>query len=1123
MSCPRCQRPNEAGAKFCEECAAPLARACASCGRSLSPTAKFCPECAHPVASTGATSTAPRYASPDAYTPKHLAEKILTSRTALEGERKQVTVLFADLKGSMELLAHRDPEDARAILDPVLERMMEAVHRYEGTVNQVMGDGIMALFGAPVAHEDHAVRACYAALEMQAAIRRYAEEVRRTHGFGALASRVGINSGEVVVRTISSGLRMDYSAIGQTTHLAARMEQLARPDTTLLTPATLRLAEHVVLVESLGPLPVKGLDAPLEVFQLLGAGAMRSRLQVTAARGLSRFVGRDAELEQLRQAADRARSGRGQVVAVVGEPGLGKSRLVWDLTHSLRAKGWTTLEASAVSYGKATPYLPIIGLLKAHFQIEDRDDHRAVREKVLDGLLSAGGALEGSLPALLALLDVPVEDAAWRDLDPPQRRQHILGALKRLLLRESQRSPLLVVFEDLHWIDTETQALLDGLVESLPTARLLLLVNYRPEYEHRWGGKSYYTQLRLDPLAPASAGELLQALLGPDPSLEPLAPLLIARTEGNPFFLEESVRDLVETGVLSGERGAHRLVAPLPGVQVPATVQAVLASRLDRLAPQEKRVLQEAGVIGKDVPLSLLRAVTELSESTLPSSLASLQAGEFLYETSVFPDIGYTFKHALTHEVAYGSVLSERRRALHARVVQAIERHHADRLAEHAEQLAHHAFRGGEWSKAASYFRQAGAKANLRSAHREAAASFEQAVAALAHCPESRETLEQAVDVRLELRNALYPLGEVDRIFEVLGEAERMAITLGDKRRHGWVVTYLGTHYFGAAQLERAAEVGQRALELAAATDDLALEVQASSRLGWVHYVLGAYPRAVELLDRSIAPLVGTRSTQRLGMPTLPSVMSRTYLSWSLSELGRFAEAATRATEALRIAESVGEAFSRVTACTALGSQRRSQGHLAEAIPLLERARTLCREANIVVWLSITASELGHAYSMSGRSEEGMALLELSVDGAPDPRNAQRCCWLGESYLRAGRASDASRTAERALALARSGGMRGDEAWSLRLLGEIAERAGPLEAEVAEGHYRQALALAEALSMRPLMAHCHAGMARLHRRTSEHGRAQEHSRLAAAMYREMEMIPSGPDSVSESATIRTAE
>jgi class 3 adenylate cyclase len=419
MTCPRCQHENPGDAVFCQECGTRLEAACPSCGTPNELRAKFCKKCGQRLSGPQAAEAVPgpRFGPPESYTPKHLAEKILTSKSALEGERKLVTVLFADLKGSMELLADRDPEEARKLLDPVLERMIEAVHHYEGTVNQVMGDGIMALFGAPLAHEDHAVRACYAALRMQESVKRYAEEVHRTAGV-PLHIRVGVNSGQVVVRSIGSDLHMDYTAVGQTTHLAARLEQMAMPGSILIAPETLRLAEGFVVVKPLGERPVKGLDAPIEVFEVVGAGTVRSRLQAAAARGLTRFVGRDAELEQLRQALERAGTGHGQVVAVVGDPGVGKSRLFWEFTHSHRTQGWLIVESSSVSYGKATAFLPLIQLLRTYFQIEARDDARKIREKVTGKLFSLDRALEPSLPALLWLLDVPVDDPQWQRLDP---------------------------------------------------------------------------------------------------------------------------------------------------------------------------------------------------------------------------------------------------------------------------------------------------------------------------------------------------------------------------------------------------------------------------------------------------------------------------------------------------------------------------------------------------------------------------------------------------------------------------------------------------------------------------------------------------------------------------------
>jgi class 3 adenylate cyclase len=785
VQCPRCQAENRDGARFCRECGTTFGAVCSGCGARVEAGSKFCDSCGAPLAATPAQPTAPRrFASPESYTPKHLADKILTSKVALEGERKQVTVLFADLKGSMELLADRDPEEARKLLDPVLERMMEAVHRYEGTVNQVMGDGIMALFGAPVAHEDHAVRACYAALRMQDAVDRHAESLPRGGG-RPLAIRLGLNSGEVVVRSIGSDLRMDYTAVGATTHLSARMEQLATPGSILMTAATYALAEGYVQVHARGPTTVKGLAEPVSVYELTGASGLRTRFQTSLSRGLSRFVGRDAALAELRSALVRAAGGHGQVVAMLGEPGVGKSRLLYEFVHGTGTRDWLILEGRAFSYAQATPYLPLIDVLKAYFQIEDRDDATKIGDKVA-GKLVLDEAAETLLSPILALLDAPVGDASWVALDPRERRQRTLDACRHLFMRESRIQPVLVILEDLHWVDSETQALLDALVETLAGARILLIVNYRPEYRHGWGSKTYYRQVQLAPLPREHAEVLLTLLIGSDPSLAPLTALLIEQTEGNPLFLEECVRSLVESNTVVGERGAYRLAADASRLRVPATVHAILAARIDRLAPEDKALLQAAAVIGKKVPWTSLLAIAGLGEAELRAGPARLQSAEFIVEGQLFPDLEYAFRHALTHDVAYASLLQERRCTLHGQVVAAMERLYGHRLTEHAEALGHHAILGQRWKEAVAYLRLAADKARRRSAHRQAITYLEQALAALPHLPESRARDEQAVDVRIDLRQSFYLLGDTARNTVVVAEARntwpRRSATRGGSR-----------------------------------------------------------------------------------------------------------------------------------------------------------------------------------------------------------------------------------------------------------------------------------------------------------------------------------------------------
>ncbi len=1111
MRCPRCRHETPPDAEFCPDCGARLTIACAACGTENAPEHRFCKRCGQPLVPASRQGPAAiSYVSPRTYTPKHLAEKIISYKSALEGERKQVTVLFADLRGSMELLSERDPEEARTLLDPILEIMMEAVHRFEGTVNQVLGDGIMALFGAPLAHEDHAVRACYAALAMQSAVRSYAEEVRHTRGV-EVQIREGLNSGEVVVRAIGNDLHMDYTAVGQTTHLAARMEQLAPAGTIRLTAETLRLAEGFVQVKPLGPVPVKGLPAPVEVFELIGTGPSRRRLQAATTRGLSRFVGRQNELEALQDALDSARAGRGQVVALVGEPGVGKSRLFWECAHSHRTHGWLILESGCASYGKGTPYLPLIDLLKSYFHIDGRDDGRKIREKVIGKLVTLDEALKPALPPFLALLEVPVEDPEWEGQDPLQRRRRTLDACKRLLLRESQIQPVLLIFEDLHWIDSETQAFLDSLVESLPTARLLLLVNYRPEYEHGWGNKTYYTQIRIDPLPAESAEELLHVLLGDDASLKPLKRLLIDQTEGNPFFLEESVRTLVETQVLVGDRGAYRAAKILPGIQVPATVQAVLAARIDRLPSEEKHLLQCAAVIGKDVPFVLLEAIAELPDEALRRGLSHLQAAEFLHEVSLLPEPEYTFRHALTHEVAYASLLQERRRALHAGIVQAIETLYPDRLAEQVGRLANHAMRGELWEKAAFYSRQAGLRALGRSANREAVECFEQALAALQRLPESRATLELGIDLRFDLRNSLYLRGEHAQILGYIREAEALAESLNDQRRLGWVAGYMALHFSWVGNYERAIESCQRVLSISASLGDFPLQVVANFYLGQAYYGLGEYFRAIECLNRNVTSLQGDLVRERFGLAGPASVLSLTFLAICLASVGRFSEGEVHAAEGVRIAESVDHLFGRIAADASAGFVSLVKGEADKAIPVLERALHLCQTAEVRLWVPAVASALGHAYTLSGRAAEAVPLLEQAVEQSASMNllliESNRVARLAEAYLLTCRTEKAIDFARRALELSLRQHERGNQAYILRVQGEIAARQDPPDAASAEVHFGQAIALAEALGMRPLLAQCHSGLARMYQRTGNEQKAEGHRSAASVLLREMGLEP----------------
>jgi tetratricopeptide (TPR) repeat protein len=931
----------------------------------------------------------------------------------------------------------------------------------------------MALFGAPLAQEDHALRACYAALRMHDAVKRYAKD--RPDTGASVHVRIGLNSGEVVVRTIGNDLRMDYSAIGQTTHVAARMEQMAAPGTTAMGPATAALVEGYVRARSLGGRVVKGLAEPLEPFELIGAEPVRSRLQARAGR-LTKFVGRAEELGRLADMLDRVCRGHGQVVAVVSEAGVGKSRLYAEFLHSPHARDCLVLETGCVSYRKA-PYLPVIELLRTYFQVAEDEPPFKTREKVVGKLAPLDVPLDAFVAPCLWLLDVPVEDSRWERLDPEQRRRRALEAARMLLLKECRVHPVIVVFEDLHWIDAESQAFLDSLVDALGAARLLLLVNYRPEYQHGWAARSYYRFFRIDGLPPETADELMDALLGPHPSLRPLKRLLAERTDGNPFFIEETVRTLRETNALEGTSGAHRLAQAVDALRVPATIQAVLAARIDRLPDELKRLLQYAAVIGTDVPFALLFEVSDVDAAELRGGLARLQADEFLYETQLFPDIEYTFRHTLTHDVAYGSVVHERRKALHARIAEAIERLHAGRLAEQVERLAHHTSRAEAWGKAVGYLRQAGDKALGRSASREAADWFVQALDGLGHLPSESDTLRLAVDLRLDLRAALYALGEFEPMMACLREADELARKLDDPRRVAWVSIYIGEQWRQTGQFTQALELIERALGLGETVGDPAVRLAAHQYLGLACHAIGDYRRAAAHM-RTVAELPEDDAVAAQFRPTQAGsragfrAVSLGWLARCLAETGDFDEGQAHGREAIRIAEGIDHPYSLVSACWGLGYLHVVQGAFAEAMLVLERALATAREAGNTRQFPQVMRALGPAYALSGRPVEGITLLEEALRIVESiglvVGHSSTLAHLGEAYLIAGRVEEAATVAEEAFSIARDHGQQADKATALRLLGDVA--AARASTNETRRCYGEAIALAESLGMRPLTA-----------------------------------------------------
>ncbi|MBP0619482.1 adenylate/guanylate cyclase domain-containing protein [Cupriavidus consociatus] len=1020
--CTKCGCDNPAGANFCQQCGSPLARQCRRCGHALAPAARFCSACGEPcgdVASaapgaTGMPGMPGSAVSPVSYTPPHLAERIRSEQAALEargepaGERKTITVLFADMAGSTALIHDLDPEDAHRLITPVIDLMMEAVHYYEGYVAKSLGDGILALFGAPIAHEDHPQRALYAALRMQKAMQRHSDRLRLEQGI-SLQIRVGIHTGEVVVRSIrKDDLHTDYDPVGHTIHIASRMETMAALSSIFVSESTQRLAEGYFAFKPLGVAQVKGIPMPLAVYELTGIGPLRTRLQVAAHRGLACFVGRDRELETLQQALQRSAAGHGQIVAVVGEAGVGKSRLF----HEFKARSpgsCLKLETFSVSHGKAFAYLPLIELVKNYFQIETHDDERKAREKVAGRVVMLDRGLEDVLPYLLHLLGISEPGSALPNMDPLIRRQRTFEAITSLLARESRNQPLVLLFEDLQWLDSETEAFLDVLVDRLADARILLLLNYRPEYQHGWSHMDCYTPLRLDPLGLAEAGQLLTALLGDDPALADLKRLILAKTEGNPFFMEEVVQTLCEEKALLGEPGHYRIEKTPTALHIPTTVQGVLAARIDRLSRAEKDLLQTLAVIGKEFSLSLIQRVVAQPDEQLRPLLAQLEAGEFIYERPAFPDTEYTFKHALTQEVAGNSLLTEQRTALHQRTAQAIEALFQNQLKDHYGELARHYSLSGNDPKAVEYLQYTGQQAVQRSAYHEAISHLNAALELLARQPDTPERAHQELALRLAIGPALtaargFAAAEVETTYS---RALALCGQGGDTPQLFPTLVGLRTYFSLRAEHAKAYRLGKQLLRLAGHTNDPELSGEAHVALGMTAYYLGRFGIARTHLGDALALYGAGPHLTHLNVHGVdPEVRALSMSALVLWALGYPDQGIQCAQDGLALARQLSHPFSLAHAlCQAAElHQFRREPELTQEYA--DATITLSTEQGFPLWRAWTTILRGWALAEQGQQQAGIALMHEGLDAYHATGavlgNSHFQCLLAHAYGRQG-------------------------------------------------------------------------------------------------------------------------
>ena len=1022
IDCPRCGRATNASARFCAACGGALPRSCPACGHRGEAAAHFCSACGTPL--DAPAKVPPATAERPVYTPRHLAARILTQRAALEGERKQVTVLFVDLKGSMEIAEGVDPEEWHAIMDRFFALVAEGIHRFEGTVNQYTGDGAMALFGAPLALEDHAERACHAALALAGELAHYGDELKRERGFG-FAVRTGINSGEVVVGRIGDDLRMDYTAQGHTVGLASRMEQLAHPGRIYLTEHTAALVEGRFRLRDLGPYNVRGVREPVRVFELEGVGSVRTRLEMSRARGFSRLVGRTGEAAQLASVLERALAGEGAAAAVIGEAGVGKSRLCFELANVARARGVVVREAHALPYGRTVPFLPVLELLRGMLGIAERDGDEEARRKVAGTLLLLDRSLHDVLPLVFEFLGIadPHQPPA-RAGDPEARQRQLLAIVRRLLVEQASRAPQLLLIEDLHWLDGGSEAFLRALAEALPGTRAMLLVNFRPEYTGDWLPSSC-DRIALAPLGAVASAELLVELLGRDPSLGDLAERIGERTAGNPFFIEEMVRALADAGSLLGARGAYRLVAPVTAA-LPATVQAVLAARIDRLDEQDKGVLQAAAVIGKSFARDVLARVSDLPEAALGRALEALARGEFIRAEAAAnanaDDESFVFAHPLTHEVAYRSQLGARREQVHASVATVLEEIYAGRADEVAALLAHHHEMAGDRLAAARWSRRAAERA-MRSDVAEGVRLWTKARDLVAGLPDTEETGSIAIWSAIQLLNLGWRSGLTEEQARALFESGLEIAKRGEdaSAMAGVLVTYSAVRGL-AGEAEEALELGAEAMRLARAAGDDGTQLATQAALIQTQIMAGRLRDARREIEPALATsianpglgneqtgfdthtwflamrgelrtatgdLAGAERDLDLALERARSLGEIETLGWShemRSDLARWLGdgdgALAHARQGVQIAERMGSAFSQTSSYGTLAQAHQQRAEWAEAeaafAHVLEIIRTrrsfLHWEAGAVAQLAeIQAVRGEHALALEG-ARRGVAL-----------------------------------------------------------------------------------------------------------------------------------------------------
>jgi predicted ATPase/class 3 adenylate cyclase len=1108
MKCPKCQTKNPDERKFCRECGAKLLLVCPQCGSENLPSDKFCGECGHNL--TLPSEPTPKDLSFDEkldkiqrYLPKGLTEKILSQRDKIEGERKQVTVMFCDMEGFTSLVESLGPEEAYSVMDHVYEILIHKVHDYEGTVNEMTGDGIMALFGAPIALEDAPQRAIRSAMAIHREMARFSDKLKREQkGIPPLKMRVGINTGPVVVGTLGNDLRVEFKAVGDTVNLASRMEELADPGTTYVTGDTFKLTEGLFRFEALGEKAVKGSEEPVTVYRAVAPSTRRTRFDVSTERGLTPFVGRERELGLLLDGFQRAKAGRGQAISIMSEAGVGKSRLLYEFRKAISNENATFLEGRCLSYSRGASYHPVIDILKSNFDIHEGDGDTEIREKIKRGLKILGIDEASTLPYLLELLSVKDSGIDEIPMSPEARKDRIIEALKQIVLKGSEIRPLIMAYEDLHWIDKSSEDQLKHLLESIPGAKVVLLFTYRPEFVHTWGGKSFHSQVTLNRLSNRESLTMISHLLGTEEIDSDLEDFVLEKTEGVPLFIEEFIISLKDLRIIERKDNKYHLAKNIQNVAIPSTIQDVIMARVDSLPEGAKKVLQIGSVIEREFGHNLVKLVTRLPEKELLSHLSVLKDSELLYERGIYTQSTYIFKHAVIKDVSFQSLLKSTRQKYHRQIAQVIEQHFPETAEGHPEVLGHHFTEADLVEQAIPYWQNAGEIAIRRSANLEAIDHLSMALEMLKTLPERPERMQQELELQIALGPALmavkgYTVLEVEKAY---ARARELCQKLGETPQLFAILRGLWGFYIVRGELQTAHELGKQCLALAKRAQRPALFLWTYYMLGMTLFHFGELTSARDYFEKGIALYdIKKRRSQRALQD--PGVACLSYTAVALWLLGYPDQALKKSREALTLAHNLSHPFSLAYALSLAAAMSQLYQNVQETQKRAESANALCIEQGIPYWLAYGPILRGWALTEQGQRDEGIrqtrqGLAAYSATGA-------ELAWpyflslLAEVYVKEIKAEEGFTVLAKALAIVDKTRERWWEPELHRLKGKLILGVSSAHYAEAEACFHQAIAIARQQRAKSLELRASMSLSRL---WHKQGKKEEARKMLSEVY-----------------------